>query len=261
MLSDKQFPYTGPCFGPGTRQTKNMATVKGIKRAMIRLGYLGQQLGDETDDYGLSLKNAMKKFQKSENLTQDGNYERGEYAALKYRKLTSGPHKGEYALDSLALSYIKEDVLKLCYPHPNGAGVYVGQGLHQTTGIYGNWAIDFMAPGGTPILAPERCVILRFSGHDPSYPPNQSAGIWGWSTYFQATGGTLYQFFLTHQSARTCKIGQIMEVGEQIGVVGRWPGDPGRSHSHLGCSSPKGVTDAKSHISEISQAIKLLAPK
>ncbi len=254
-LTPTQFPYTGPCFGPGAKQTENYATVKGLKRGMIRLGYLEQTLGEETDDYGLALSSAMKKFQKSENLTRSGNYGRGEYAALLYRKLSEGPHKGEYAMDRLALKYVREDLLTICYPHPDVDGVFVGQGLHQTTGIPGNWAIDFMAPGGTPILAVERCTIVRFSGHDPRLPPNNSAGIWGWSTYFSTAAG--YQFFLTHQSDRTCRVGQVVPVGEQIGVVGRWPGDPGRSHSHLGCSSPRGVTDAKAHITAISKAAKL----
>jgi len=95
-LTLAQFPYTGPCFGPpGDRQTRNYSTVKGLKRAMIRLGYLDQKLGSETDDYGPELKAAMKRFQKSENLTQDGNYERSEYGALRYRKVQAGPHKGE----------------------------------------------------------------------------------------------------------------------------------------------------------------------
>src|SRR5580765_8404780 len=116
-LTNSQFPYTGPCYGPGSsRQTTNYSTVKGLKRAMIRLGYLAQPLGDETDVYGIELKNAMKKFQKSENLTQNGNYGGAEYSTLKYRKLKVGPLKGEYALDSLALKYIREDALRLCYP-------------------------------------------------------------------------------------------------------------------------------------------------
>lgn len=254
-LSQAKFPYTGPCFGPGPNHTLNYSTVKGLKRALIRLDYLQQQLGEETDDYGATLVSAMKQFQKSENLTRNGNYGRSEYAALREAKLTSGPHAGEYALDSLALKYIREDLITLCYPHPDVQGVYVGQGLHQTTGIYGNWAIDFMAHGGTPVLAPERATIARFSGHDPSYYPNQSAGIWGWSIYFITTSG--YSFFLTHLSQRTCKVGQVVDVGQQIGVVGHWPGNEGRSHSHLGCSSVRGVTDAKRHITAISQAPKL----
>lgn len=256
-LTFTDFPYTGPCYGPpNAQQTKNYSTVKGLKRAMIRLGYLDQELGTETDDYGAALRAAMKKFQRSENIETDGHYKRAGYAALRYRKLESGPHKGEYALDRLARKYVREDVLKQCYPHPDISGVYVGQGPHQTTGIYGNWAIDFMAPGGTPVLAVERCRIIRFSGHDPDLPPSNAAGIWGWSIYYDSIA-TGYHYFSTHYGKRMCQVGQIMAMGDQIGLVGRWPGDAGRSHTHLGCSSVRGVADAKKHILEISQATKL----
>ena len=255
-LSQARFPYTGPCYGPGSpNQTMNYSTVKGLKRGLMRLGYLSGQLGSETDDYGLALSQSMKQFQKSENLTRDGDYGRAEYAALREARLTSGPHTGEYALDALALKYVREDLVTICYPHPDVSGTYVGQGLHQTTGIYGNWSIDFMAPGGTAVLAPERCRVTRFSGHDPSLWPNQSAGIWGWSIYFETASG--YNFFSTHYGKRTCQVGQILDPGDQLGVVGSWPGSPGRSHTHLGCSSVRGTDDAKRHITAISKAPKL----
>jgi len=143
----------------------------------------------------------------------------------------------------------------MCYPHPNVPGIYVGQGLHQTTGVYGNWAIDFMAHGGTPVLAVERARITRFSGHDPSMSPNNSAGIWGWTIYYETVSG--YTYFCTHMSQRTCTPGQIVDVGTQIGIVGHWPGDEGRSHTHLGCSSVRGVADAKKHILSVSTSPKL----
>src|SRR4029077_14254648 len=37
MLTVKQFTFTGPCYGPGAKQTRNYSTVKGLKRAVIRL--------------------------------------------------------------------------------------------------------------------------------------------------------------------------------------------------------------------------------
>ena len=188
MLSEARFPYTGPCFGPGKNQTLNYSTVKGLKRALIRLGFLDTELGEETDDYGAALDAAMRKYQRQERLTADGDYGRGEYLSLREEKVKSGPHKGEYALDSLALKYVREDVVSMCYPHPDVAGTYVGQGLHQTAGIAGNWAIDFMAHGGTPVLAPERCRVTRFSGHDPRLYPT-GPGIWAWSVYFETVTG------------------------------------------------------------------------
>jgi murein DD-endopeptidase MepM/ murein hydrolase activator NlpD len=254
MLSQTRFPYTGPCFGPGAKQTLNYSTVKGLKRGFIRLGLLDQKLGEETDDYGPALAAAMRKYQRREHLTANGNYGRGEYASLRDERLTTGPHQGEYALDSLALKYIRDDVFTICYPHPDVDGTWIGQGLHETSGITGNWAIDFMAHGGTPVLAPERARVTRFSGHDPRMSPS-GPGIWGWSIYFVTATG--YNYFSTHYSVRTCRVGQVLEVGQQLGLVGDWPNDPGRSHTHLGCSSVRGTADAKRHILAISQAAKL----
>jgi hypothetical protein len=152
MLTAKQFPYTGPCFGPGSKQTLNYSTVKGLKRAMIRLGLLDQKLGEETDDYGSALRAAMKAYQRSVHLTATGDYGKGTWLALRAEKLELGPHAGEWAMDALALKYVKADVLTLCYPHPEGALSQVCQGPHQTDGLpWTNWAIDFCAPGGTPV--------------------------------------------------------------------------------------------------------------
>ena len=58
----------------------------------------------------------------------------------------------------------------LCYPHPKGLGLRrpPASDLHETAGLPGNFALDFMAPGGTPVLAPEAGTIFKLSGHDPS---------------------------------------------------------------------------------------------
>lgn len=256
MLTVKQFPYTGPCFGPGPRQTLNYSTVKGLKRAMIRLGLLDQKLGEETDDYGSALRAAMKVYQRSVHLTPSGDYGKGTWLALRSEKLETGPNAGEWAMDKRALAYVREDVLKLCYPHPEGALSSVCQGPHQTDGLpWTNWAIDFCAPGGTPVYAVERATIARFSGHDPALPPNNDIGIWGWTIYYEtADGGT---YFSTHYGSRTCKVGQLVEMGTVIGKVGSWPGDPGRSHTHLGYSHPKGSAYAKAKIIEVAAAPRI----
>jgi Peptidase family M23/Putative peptidoglycan binding domain len=252
MLTEKQFPYTGPMFGPGPKQTMNHPTVKGLKRAMIRLGRLDQELGTETDDYGPDLRAAMKAYQANHNLTPRGDYGRGTWLLLRNQKIPTGTHKGEWAMDSLALKYVRDDLLTMCYPHPEGALSSICQGLHPTAGVPGNWAIDFCAPGGTEFLAVERGEIVKLSGHDPVLPPNNAIGIWGWTIYLQTAAG--YTYFATHFGSRNVKVGQIVEVGQPIATVGRWPGDPGRSHTHLGVSSPFGIADAKKHITAISLA-------
>jgi hypothetical protein len=256
MLTLKHFPYTGPCFGPGAKQTRDYSTVKGLKRGMIRLRLLDQKLGEETDDYGTALRDAMKAYQRSVHLTTTGDYGKGTWLALRAEKLEQGPHAGEWAMDGVALKYVRADTLKLCYPHPAGTLSQVCQGPHQTAGLpQVNWAIDFCAPGGTPVYAVERAEVTRLSGHDPSLPPNNAIGIWGWTIYYKTADG--YEYFSTHYGSRIVKVGQIVEVGQVIALVGNWPGDPGRSHTHLGVSSPKGSADAKAKIEAVAKAARI----
>ena len=146
----------------------------------------------------------------------------------------------------------------MCYPHPLGALSEICQGLHPTAGITGNWAMDFCAPGGTKVVAVERAVITKLSGHDPAEGANQTIGIFGWSIYYETPDG--YTYFSTHYGSRaSLRIGQVVEVGQAVGTVGHWPGEPSRSHTHLGCSSVKGIAAAKKRITEISQAQRVAA--
>ena len=258
MLSMAKFPYTGPLYGPSHAQpaTKNRATVKGLKRAMIRLRYLDQQLGSETDDFGAELEAAFRVWFKEEFGVKWVFYGQPSWMGLRAAKLTQGPNAGQWAMDALALKYVREDALTKCYPHPLGApGTYVGQGFHQTSGIPGNWAIDFMAPGGTKVLSVENSVVTRLSGHDPADGADQGIGIFGWSISYETSTGVRY--FSTHYGTRQVALGQTVDCGEVLGTVGRWPGDPGRSHTHLGCSHPLGSAAAKKRILEISQAKKV----
>ena len=260
MLSVTRFPYTGPCYGPNTSPgpTLNRATVKGLKRAMIRLRYLDQPLGSETDDFGLELEEAMKTWYREEGgLGQFTGYGKTSWTMLRSARLTQGPNKGTYAMDSKALAYVKEDALTKCYPHPAGiSGVFVGQGPHQTDGLPGvNIAIDFMAPGGTPVLAVENAQIVKLSGHDPKLGVIDPPGVFGWTIYYDTPAG--YSYFSTHYGKVFVTVGQHVDCGQKIAEVGHWPGDPGRSHTHLGVTSSKGRADATKRILEITQAKKV----
>jgi len=167
------------------------------------------------------------------------------------------PNAGKYAMDAKALAFVKLDTLKMCYPHPKGALSEICQDLHETDGLPGNWAIDFCAPGGTKVLAVERVTILKLSGRDPSsgwYGP----GIFGYSIHYETSTG--YRYFSTHYGSRAnLKVGQVVEVGQVVGTVGHWPGDPSRSHTHLGVTSPFGEADAKKHITAVKGAVHLVA--
>lgn len=260
MLTLAQFPYTGPLYGPASThpQTKNRTTVKGLKRAMIRLRYLEQALGAETDDYGVDLEAAIKTFQHEVGMEHTGQYGRDTWTALRSEKLTGGPNAGQYAIDVLGRKYVQQDALQRCYPHPTGAVSSICQGLHATDGLPGNYAIDFCATGGTPVVAVENATIRQLSGRDPSlgwYGP----GIYGWSIHYETSAG--YRYFSTHYGSRVpgLFVGQRVDCGEVIATVGRWPGDPGRSHTHLGVTSPLGISDAKKRILAISVSPKVSA--
>lgn len=144
---------------------------------------------------------------------------------------------------------------KLCYPHPKGSKSTVNEKyMHQTGGLANNWALDYMAPGGTPVLAVEAGTIWRLSGHDPN--SGVSGGdIYGWNTYLQTRDGLLY--FYTHQDMRYVRLGQKVKKGDVIGRVGKWPGDPGRSHTHLGVTHPMGTTASKRACLNIAQAPRI----
>lgn len=255
QLSEKVYPYTGPQYGPSSPKgpTKNSSTVKGVKRGMMRLGLLGGKLGTETDDFGPALESALTTFQRQRGITPAGQYGRNTWLALRSAAVPAElPHEGEYAMDARALALVREDTLTLCYPHPQGATSGVCQGLHITAGLTGNWAIDFCAPGGTKVVAVERATIVKLSGRNPSEGAQQDIGIFGWSIHYETANG--YHYFSTHYGSRSYHVGQIVDPGDVLGTVGSWPGDPGRSHTHLGVTSPLGSADAKRKITAVAQA-------
>jgi hypothetical protein len=253
-LTEKQLPYTGPFF----EGDRNHPTIKGLKRGQVRLGNLAQDLGSVTDDFGPDLKDALKAFQRSHDIQPvSGAYGRNTWLALRSARVPAEfPHAGEYAMDMLARALVKQDALNMCYPHDKDSPSSACQGLHPTAGLSGNWAIDFCAPGGTKVWAVERAVIRKLSGRDPAQGAQQTIGIFGWSIHYETAEG--YRYFSTHYGARApLQVGQVVTVGQLLGTVGHWPGDPGRSHTHLGVTSPLGIADAKKRITAVSLAARI----
>lgn len=141
---------------------------------------------------------------------------------------------------------------KLCYPHPLGAsshvstgwhapllpnpGAELSTGLHETGGLPGNWALDFLAPAGTLVLAVEAGTITRLSGHDPKagvFPGR----VFGWNTYLTTPDELVY--FYTHQGRRFVDVDQKVRRGEAIGIVGAPPSSfEWTQHTHLGVTFP-----------------------
>lgn len=141
----------------------------------------------------------------------------------------------------------------LVYPHPAGLGLRrpPSSDLHPTAGLAGNWALDFMAPGGTPIYASEAGTIWKLSGHDPRYGVI-GGDIFGWNVYVHTAAGILY--FDTHYGDVRVKLGQKVKAGTLLGHVGHWPHDPGRSHTHRGITHPRGKQYAVALINKVAKA-------
>lgn len=251
-LTPTQFPYTGPYGMSHTAALKNRGpTAVALKRAMWRMGYL-KASPPYDDDYDWPLAQALERWDADRS-----GYGKGRWTKIRAAVVPKGrDHAGELALDAQARALVREEangtVAQLVYPHPAGERSVVCQGLHPTAGINGNWGIDFCAPGGTPLLAPFSGRIIKVSGHDPSSGEHGSAGIFGWSSYLERPDGLWA--YMTHQGRRFVHVGQTVRIGQMIGEVGHWPHNPGRSHTHLGVTSPRGSTDAKRVVTAISVA-------
>lgn len=139
----------------------------------------------------------------------------------------------------------------LVSPLPQGWGGYICQGLHPTAALLGNWAIDFCADPGTPILAVEAGVIRKLSGHDPNDDTWDSQGVYGWSVHFETKLG--YRYYVTHLGRRAnLAAGQRVGVGQVLGWVGDQDFRP--DHEHYGVTSPLGEADARKRITAVSKA-------
>ena len=172
-----------------------------------------------------------------------------------------GAGKGTYWRPALKLLDEVEAALKAPPPKPRpnlvfpiagpDSHVFVG-GLHETGGLPGYWALDFICKAGLGIVAPEAGVIRRFSGNDPSDDHADSIGAYGWTTYVLTPAG--YDYFITHQGRRypTLRVGQKVQAGDLLGYVGDQRFRP--DHAHVAVHSPKGAADAKRRITAVSKA-------
>jgi hypothetical protein len=104
---------------------------------------------------------------------------------------------------------------------------------HETAGLPGYPAHDYMAPAGAPAVAPVTGKVVKLSGHDPSAGPTGGVhGPFGWSVYIQGDDGRRY--YLTHMGSRDVRVGQRVKAGQQIGSVGNYAKWGGANHIHMG---------------------------
>lgn len=113
------------------------------------------------------------------------------------------------------------------------AGIARHAATHQTEGLAGFPAYDYMASAGTAVVAPVSGKIVRFSGHDPAIGPTEGPhGPFGWSIYLQGNDGHIY--YLTHLGSRTITVGSRVTQGQKIGSVGNYAKYGTPSHVHMG---------------------------
>lgn len=142
--------------------------------------------------------------------------------------------------------------LELCFAFPSNVVARICQDIHPTGGKPGNYAYDYCAAIGSPIVAVEDAEIIRLSGSPLSADTPDPYGVAGYSTTY--VGKTGYEWFFTHQGARApgLYVGQKVEVGEPIGFLGdqKYRID----HIHGGVSSPLGPADARRRLRAMNRA-------
>jgi murein DD-endopeptidase MepM/ murein hydrolase activator NlpD len=101
---------------------------------------------------------------------------------------------------------------------------------HPTGGLSGYPAYDYLAPAGTPCVAPVSGTIFKLSGKDPSLggPPG---GALGYSIYLEGGGR---KYFMTHLDKVLVHVGQSVRQGEQIAQIAAGPASWSTPHVHMG---------------------------
>lgn len=236
-LTEKQVPYTGPYGLASSGLRSKGPTPTALKRGMARLGFL--PWSDDFDEhFNQPLSDALSKWDPGH-----AGYATGRWEKIRRAVVPNGmAHAGEYALDTTAQQLIRDDYLlqhpppppvpPIVYPHDKDWHSYCGGYLHETGGISGNWAYDFIAAHGTPVLAVEAGTVSRTSGYDPATGVHgRNHDVFGWSIYLRTRYGFHYS---THYGRILVRAGSVVRAGDIIGFVGKWPPHTRIEHTHWG---------------------------
>lgn len=202
--------------------------------------------------FGTGMRQLVRRIEGKAGIALDGKAGPGVDRVLR----KSGAY--DAVCDRLLSEYAAAVTFTYCYPHPAQARSTICQGLHETAGLDDNWAYDFCSPGGTYVLAVQAGEVTKVSGRSPSQGADQNVGIFGWSVHYANDVG--YRWFSTHYGSLYVREGERLRVGSRIGLVGNWPNDPGRSHTHIGVTSPRGAADAKRTIQRIATGPRITYP-
>lgn len=111
MLTEQQVPYTGvyAASGKGGPSAKHKGpTAEALARMLARMGFL--PWGDFDQPFGPIKEKALKEFQKSVKLDDDGIYDKPVWTAARKAIVPKGrPHEGEYAFDLYARKLIQDE--------------------------------------------------------------------------------------------------------------------------------------------------------
>lgn len=102
---------------------------------------------------------------------------------------------------------------------------------HDTDGLPGYPAYDYMAPAGKSVVAPVGGKVIRISGKDPK-AGGAPGGALGYSVYLRGDDGKTY--FLTHIDRVRPKVGARVRQGQKIAVVANGPSSWSTPHVHMG---------------------------
>lgn len=111
-LTEGQFPYTGP-YGLATGPLKSKGpTAEALKRFFGRIGKL--EWGDYDQHYNRVLWDLVADLKirqgiRTKEQPRDGSYGKEVWEHIRTRRVPSGPHKGEYALDPYSRKIVQDE--------------------------------------------------------------------------------------------------------------------------------------------------------
>lgn len=233
--------------------------VYGVKRSVLRLLDAldhGQRLKElETKSpatkrrYGAYFVIDVNKARKAMGFRQTGVVDQLFWAAL-----AKGGWPDARAIDLMNNYIDSHPQSTIVFPIPMGEAASICQGLHETGGLAGNWAIDICCVPRTTVVAVEAGAVYKLSGRPPTQDTWDTQGVFGWTVYFRTDAG--YEYFVTHMGVRSVVLNDRLQIGDTIGSVGDQAFRP--DHVHYGVTSPLGSADAKKRITAVSKAPRIL---
>jgi hypothetical protein len=225
-ISKTDFPYTGPYSVDGNGKHKGN-TALALKRAMSRLGFLPWEPEKWDNMFNKKLEAALDEWDPGKNGYAEGRYDKIRAAVVK-----TGSHKGEQALDSVAINQVQTEyaadqgkkVPDLGPLEKGGASLLDFALSHSTSGIALYPATDTVWTPGATIIAPEKIEITKASSSSP-----------GDACY--AIGVTSkIQYWFGHMVSAPA-VGKVIGKGATIGKVGQFSGYT--PHLHCGVNVEK----------------------